>query len=92
MCKLSQPHCETGKSKEIKKSTMLPITKDMLVSQIIREFPEIRPVLVTYGMMCGQCMGALVESLEDGARMHGIGIEKLVADLNLAVEETTYRD
>ncbi len=71
---------------------MSPITKDMLVSQIIREFPETRPVLVAYGMACSQCMGALVESLEDGARMHGIGIEKLVADLNLAVKKAARGD
>ncbi len=64
---------------------MTLITREMPISQIVRDYPETRTVLMDYGMPCPDCMGALVGSLQDGARMHGVSLEKLMADLNEAV-------
>ncbi len=64
---------------------MALITREMPISQILRDYPETRAVLMAYGMACSDCMGALVGSIQDGARMHGVSVEKLVADLNAAV-------
>jgi len=67
---------------------MPTITKEMIIVQVLRDYPETRAVLETYGMACSDCLGALVGSLQDGARMHGVNLEGLLADLNEVVEET----
>ncbi len=67
---------------------MPPLTKEMVIAQILRDYPETRAVLESYGLSCPDCLGALVGSLQDGARMHGVNLEGLLADLNEAVEKT----
>ncbi len=44
--------------------------------------PRAREVFAAHGMGCVGCMGVSVESIEDGARMHGIDPEIVVAELN----------
>ncbi len=67
---------------------MSTITKEMLIVQILRDYPETRAVLETYDMACSDCLGASVGSLQDGARMHDVNLEDLLADLNEVVEQT----
>ncbi len=47
--------------------------------------PRARDVFAAYGMGCVGCMGVSMESIEDGARMHGIDPEAVLADLNKLV-------
>ena len=50
--------------------------------------PRAREVFTAHGMGCVGCMGVSMESIEEGARMHGIDPEAVLADLNkLAVAE-----
>jgi len=44
--------------------------------------PRARDVFASYGMGCIGCMGASMESIADGAKMHGIDPDAVVADLN----------
>ena len=44
--------------------------------------PRARDVFAAYGMGCIGCMGVSIESIEEGARMHGIDPEAVLADLN----------
>lgn len=67
---------------------MPTITKEMVIVQILQDYPEVKAVLETYGMPCTDCMGAWVGSLQDGARMHSVNLEVLLADLNEVVEKT----
>jgi hybrid cluster-associated redox disulfide protein len=46
--------------------------------------PRAREVFVAYGMGCIGCMGVSMESIEDGAKMHGIDPDDIVAELNKA--------
>ena len=52
--------------------------------------PRARDVFVAYGMGCIGCMGVSMESIEDGARMHGIDPGTIVGELNklVALEES----
>ncbi len=61
---------------------MSAITKNMCISSVISEYPETWSVFSKHGMGCSGCMGALDESIETGARMHGIDVESLLAELN----------
>ena len=44
--------------------------------------PRASDVFVAYGMGCIGCMGVSMESIEDGAKMHGIDTEAILAELN----------
>ena len=63
------------------------ITKEMSITDIVFDHPEVMPVFAKYGMGCVGCMVARYEDLDQGATVHGIDVDLLVADLNAAVEE-----
>ncbi|QNB45967.1 DUF1858 domain-containing protein [Thermanaerosceptrum fracticalcis] len=61
---------------------MTMITKDMSIMEIVQNYPRAREILVRYGMGCGACLGASLESLEKGAKIHKVDLTKLLAELN----------
>jgi len=62
------------------------ITKDILILDLVEQNPDLIPVLTDeYGFHCVGCMAASMETLEDGAAVHGMTdkqIDDLVKDLN----------
>lgn len=60
----------------------MQITKDTLISEILKIKPEAAEILMRYGMGCLGCPSAQMESLEQAAMVHGINLEKLLEDLN----------
>jgi hybrid cluster-associated redox disulfide protein len=61
------------------------ISKDMTFGELIKKVPKAGPVLAGYGLHCIGCHIATIETLEQGARAHGLGeeeINKMIADLN----------
>ena len=65
------------------------ITKDMSITDIIQNHPETIPVFQKYNLGCIGCFAAAGESLEDGLTVHGLDIETVVKDLNMAAGATT---
>ncbi|MCG0276909.1 MAG: DUF1858 domain-containing protein [Thermanaeromonas sp.] len=63
----------------------LRITKDLSIMEVLQAYPEVRSIFIRHGMGCLECMGAMSETIETGARMHGINLEELLADLNKAI-------
>lgn len=63
------------------------IAKDMPIGEIITKHPETFEVFVKNGLHCVGCAAASFESLEQGAQAHGIDPEKLVRELNKAVDD-----
>ena len=61
---------------------MAIFTKDMSMMEALQADPRAKDVFAAYGMGCIGCMGVSTESIEDGAKMHGIDPKKVVADLN----------
>ena len=61
------------------------ITKEMSITDIVYQHPEVMPVFAEYGMGCIGCMAAQFENVAQGAEVHGIDPEQLVADLNAAM-------
>ena len=62
------------------------ITKDMSITDIVFDYPEVMPVFQKYGMGCIGCMAAQFEDLNQGAEVHGIDADLLIADLNAAID------
>jgi len=58
------------------------ITKDVTIGELLRENPDVAPVLMSAGMHCLGCPASQAESLEDAAYVHGLDVDELVAEVN----------
>ena len=58
------------------------ITKDLLIGDILNSKPDAAGVLMANGMGCLGCPSSQMETLEQAAEIHGLKIEKLLAELN----------
>jgi hybrid cluster-associated redox disulfide protein len=54
----------------------------MSLMEALQADARAREVFAAHGMGCVGCMGVSMESIEDGAKMHGIDPEVVLADLN----------
>jgi len=57
-------------------------TKDMPIFEVLQADPRTREIFAIHGMGCIGCMGASMESIESGAKMHGIDYRLILDDLN----------
>jgi len=61
------------------------ITKDMIISQIVMDYPEVVEVFMEFGIHCFNCGVAQFETLEQGVMAHGIDVEEILEDLNFVI-------
>jgi len=66
---------------------MAKISTDMLVGQIVNEYPELIDTLLEAGMHCLGCPSSQMESLEDACMVHGLNPDALVLALNSKLGE-----
>jgi hybrid cluster-associated redox disulfide protein len=59
------------------------ITKTMTFGELLSEYPQAGRVLAGRGLHCIGCHIAVSESVEDGARVHGLS----EADIDAMIEE-----
>ena len=52
----------------------MKITKDMLIGDVIRQYPDLVEPFMMQGMMCVGCPSAQGESIEQAALVHGLAI------------------
>ena len=73
------------------KKQKIEITKDILIGDLVENYPKLASILVEkYGFHCIGCMAAGMETLEEGATVHGMTdkeIEQLVNNLKKKVKE-----
>ena len=60
----------------------MKITKDTLISDILRMNPNAAAILMGFGMGCLGCPSSQMESLGQAAAVHGIDVEELLKKLN----------
>lgn len=58
------------------------VTKDIIISDLIKIDPNLIVVLMRAGMHCIGCPSAQGESLEEAALVHGIDPDMLVDQIN----------
>ncbi len=56
----------------------MDITKDMTIGEILRNKPDVAPILLEAGMHCLGCPWAQAESLEEAAMVHGMDVDSLM--------------
>ena len=68
---------------------MAKVTKDMIISDILKLDRGTVPILLNSGMHCLGCPSSSGESLEDACAIHGIDVDQVVNELNnfLAAKE-----
>ncbi len=65
----------------------MKITKDSNLLEVVQKHPETAEVFMKHGLHCIGCMAAQYESIEQGAKAHGIDVKKLVKELNEIIEK-----
>lgn len=60
----------------------MKITKDLTFVELMMKDKEAADFLAEKGLFCGGCPMAQFETLENGARAHGIDPDKLIEELN----------
>jgi hybrid cluster-associated redox disulfide protein len=63
------------------------IEKHMTIDEIVKRYPETRSTFERHGLGCVGCGAALFENVEQGAEVHGIDVNALIADLNRQVHK-----
>ncbi|MGI5070303.1 DUF1858 domain-containing protein [Treponema pectinovorum] len=58
------------------------VSGDMLVGQIVKDFPEAIDTLMEIGMHCLGCPSSQMESLNDAAFVQGLNPEDVVKKVN----------
>ncbi len=61
---------------------MAQISKDMIISDLIKVDPNIIPILMRAGMHCIGCPSAQGESLAEAAIVHGLDADILEQQIN----------
>lgn len=57
-------------------------TKEMGILEALQKHPKARDIFIKHGMGCIACFAATAESIEMGAKAHGIDPDEIVKDLN----------
>ena len=60
------------------------VTKEINIRELVEQHPESIEVLMKHGFHCLGCVAAQFETLEQGAKAHGIDPDELVKEINEA--------
>jgi iron-sulfur cluster assembly protein len=66
------------------------ITRDMTVGEIVEQYPQVAEVFLEYGLHCVGCHVAFWETIEEGARGHGMDeetIDMMLRDANSLAQD-----
>jgi len=64
------------------KSKFSKISKNDLISDIVRKNPKAGEVLFESGLSCIGCPIAVEETLEEGCMLHGMDVDEVLAKIN----------
>ena len=63
------------------------VTKDITIGELLKQSPDVAPVLLSAGMHCLGCPASQAESIEDAAMVHGLNVDELMAEINDFLEK-----
>ena len=65
------------------------ITRKTLIGELIKKYPDAATELNDFGFYCVGCHIATWETIEQAAELHGVNADKLVAELNAKIVDST---
>jgi hybrid cluster-associated redox disulfide protein len=63
------------------------ITKEMIIGDIIRLYPQTLAIFDKFGLDCFECQVADFEKLESSAVVHKVNVDLLLEELNRVIGE-----
>jgi len=63
------------------------VNKNMTFHQVLQMSPQVAKVLGNFNLGCVGCMGAINETLEQGAIAHGLDVNDILRELNALFPE-----
>jgi hybrid cluster-associated redox disulfide protein len=63
------------------------IDKGMSIREVLAKCPQAARVFEEFGLGCAGCEAALFETIEQGARVHGVDVDSLVEGLRTITKE-----
>ena len=67
----------------------MKITKNAFINDVIEKHPEVAEILMGYGLHCAGCHFSDQDTLEAGAKIHGLNdgiIDMIIRDVNMVVK------
>ena len=65
----------------MKKKT-IEVTKTMQIGQILKLNPNVKEVLMGFGLHCFGCPMSQMETLEEAGAVHGVDVDLMVEKIN----------
>lgn len=63
----------------------IKIKKTMTIDEVLRIDENLAAILMGFGFHCFGCPMSRMETLEEGALVHGVDVEDVIAKLNAAL-------
>lgn len=63
----------------------MKITKDMLIGEVLDQYPDLAEYFFEIGMHCLGCPHSRGESIEQACEVHGTDVDALLEKLNAAI-------
>ncbi|MBQ6824683.1 MAG: DUF1858 domain-containing protein [Clostridia bacterium] len=61
------------------------VTKDMIIAEVLDNYPETAPLFLEIGMHCLGCPSARGESVEAACAVHGADCDALIEKINAMI-------
>ncbi len=61
------------------------VTKDMIIAEVLDNYPETAPLFLEIGMHCLGCPSARGESVEQACMVHGADVDTLIEKINAMI-------
>ena len=68
----------------------LKVTGEMIIGDVVAAFPQAAPIMLSYGLHCVGCHANAFDTVEDGARGHGMPdeeIAQMIDEINAAINK-----
>lgn len=66
------------------------VTKDTNLGELVKSYPQTAEIMLDYGLHCVGCYANTYDSIEMGARVHGMTdeeVKEMLGRLNKAIKE-----
>jgi len=68
------------------------ITKDMNLAEVVLKYPDVAEVLVDYGLHCVRCVLNTFDTIETGAKIHGLTEDEMNEMMKRVNEVIEYKE
>lgn len=65
----------------------MAVTRETIIAECVEQYPETVEVFHRHGLACFGCAVSRLENIEQGAALHSINPDALVAELNAVIKD-----